>query len=352
MRRLLFLLTLLPGLSWAQKSVQVDGPYVRYEGQQRIVKTIWQDDDDLVVKTEHGALNVVPEGHPEWAFQVKLHTIGSENAAQPLAEKTLFMSDIEGEFAKFRKLLLAAQVIDSAYNWTYGHGSLVIAGDLFDRGKDVVPELWLLYKLEDDAAAAGGSVHVLLGNHDVMNLSGDYRYTDAKYFKHAWFLNTGCAGLFGADTELGRWLRSKNIIEKIGNVLVMHGGLSPALKGLTLDEVNKKYQPYGQQVKVDRNAPFWYRGYFRAPKISMAGVDSTLAAYSCKYIVVGHTIIKWNIASFYEGKIIGVDVDEHKGKPMAALLENGQWFTIDDTGERKRLQYKPSNDQINEKDIL
>jgi len=343
----------------AQKRMPSDGPYVRYVNNRIVVTYIIKDDDLLIPVAENYTgkqaltLKVLPEGHPEWGFTVKLRdSLSNPAAAYPAAGKTLFLSDIEGEFANFRQILLAAKVIDEQYQWTFDQGTLVIAGDLFDRGKDVVPELWLLYKLEDEAHAAGGRVDVLLGNHDIMNLSGDHRYTDPKYFKNAWLIHLGLNELFDADTELGRWLRSKNIIEKTGEVLVMHGGLSPALKGSNLDELNQQYRPYDQQQKADRNSPFWYRGYFMAPKISPVGVDSTLKQYDCKWILVGHTIVKWNIASFYGGKVIGIDVDVHKSKPMAASLENGKWYIVDDQGNRKPLLYKPANDNITQKDIL
>lgn len=240
----------------------------------------------------------------------------------------------------------------------------MIPGDLFDRGKDVVSELWLLYKLEDEARLAGGWVQVILGNHDVMNLSGDHRYTDAKYFKDAWLLHTDINGLFDADTELGRWLRSKNVVEKCGEVLVMHGGLSPVLlaRGWSLAQLNGLCRPYydfprGQlpvqaQVLFGKDALFWYRGYFMQPRATMGLVDSTLSRYGCRWIVVGHTIVKWNIASYYGGKVIGVDVDEHLNHVEAALLENGKWFTINGDGKILPLVYKGSNDLVTDKDVL
>lgn len=349
-----------------QAQTPFDGPYVRYIDHQLQLTYINKQDELLQLQNKTSSVfTVTPEGHPEWVFTVKLRdTLVNDPASYPAAAKTLFMSDIEGEFANFRKLLLAAKVIDTAYNWTYGTGALVIPGDLFDRGRDVIPELWLLYKLEDEAKAAGGSVQVILGNHDIMNLSGDHRYTDAKYFKDAWLLKTGIDSLFNENTELGRWLRSKNIIEKTGDILVMHGGLSSAIlsKHLSIEQINALCRPYydkrranipsGLQVYFGKDALFWYRGYFMGKKASMAQVDSTLLQYDCRYIVVGHTIVKWNIASYYVGKVIGVDVDEHSGQTEAAIYENHRWSTIDNKGHRKPLRYKPANDLVNEKDIL
>ena len=354
------------------KPVVVDGPYVSYHDGRIYAANILKDDDlllpviDFYPDTQKAImLKVVPEGHQEWAFKEKLKpAIENEASVYPQSEKTLFISDIEGEFAGFRKLLIAAKVMDEGYNWTYGANTLVIPGDLFDRGKDVVPELWLLYKLEDEAKAAGGSLQVILGNHVIMNLTGDHRYTDGKYFKNAWLLKTNCTQLFGRDTELGRWLRSKNIIEKTGNVLVMHGGLSPEILGKkqSVDQMNTECRPYydavrrqipdSLQVFFGPKALFWYRGYFIQPKISMAQLDSTLAFYHCRYILVGHTIVKWNIASYYGGKVVSVDVDEHKGQTAAALYEKGKWYRMDDKGKTKKLVYQTGNDEIKETDIL
>ncbi len=348
-----------------------DGPYVFYKGNKVVVTAIERDDDLLSVKTvshddpKNIVLTVVPEGHADWTFKVSLRTtLSNDLVSSAPTGNCLFMSDIEGEFGNFRKLLLAAKVIDEQYHWTYGTGSLIVPGDLFDRGKDVVPELWLLYKLEEEAKAAGGSVIVILGNHDIMNLSGDHRYTDAKYFKDAWLMHVALDDLFDKSTELGRWLRTKNLIEKCGDVLVMHGGLSPAVLQTSWDpeRLNARSRPYYDrhlntmpvdvQLLFGKQGLFWYRGYFMAPKSTMASVDSTLAQFGCKYIVVGHTIVKWNIASFYGGKVIGVDVDEHAGHVGAALYAGGQWFTVDGDGKVLPLIYKAGNDLVTDKDIL
>ena len=48
-------------------------------------------------------------------------------------------------------------------------------GDQLDRGDDERAILALLYRLEQEAQAAGGAVHVLLGNHEIMNAQGDLR---------------------------------------------------------------------------------------------------------------------------------------------------------------------------------
>jgi hypothetical protein len=335
-------------LVWGNVSfAQEDGPYVFYNGNKVVVKRIVSgngevDSFEVANKAKH-LLQVNLEGHPDWDFTVKLKD--SNLIRTPVfvaATQTLVLSDIEGEFEPFRNLLLASKVIDMHYNWTFGNGRLIVAGDLFDRGKQVSQFLWLLYKLEDEAKAKGGDVNVVLGNHDVMNLSGDFRYVHPQYMANASAMNESYADLYDRDTELGRWLRSKNTIEKIGDLLVLHGGLSRMIldKQMSLEAINEITRPYYDKILPDSlkdffnaNSLFWYRGYFLEPKASQGLIDSSLAFYGCKKIIVGHDIID-HIAAIYQNKVIGVDVDEHQLSHEALLIEKDKYFRIDDKGNK------------------
>ena len=52
---------------------------------------------------------------------------------------------------------------------------LVSLGDLLDRGAESRKVMDLLMKLQSQAPASGGHVHVVIGNHELMNLTGDMR---------------------------------------------------------------------------------------------------------------------------------------------------------------------------------
>ena len=75
---------------------------------------------------------------------------------------------------------MAGKVIDTDLTWSFGDGHLVIVGDVFDRGPNVTECLWLIYRLEQEASAAGGAVHFLLGNHELMVMRGDLRYLNER----------------------------------------------------------------------------------------------------------------------------------------------------------------------------
>lgn len=49
-------------------------------------------------------------------------------------------------------------------------------GDILDRGDQEIKLLYLLERLQRQAAAAGGALWVLNGNHETMNVGGNFRY--------------------------------------------------------------------------------------------------------------------------------------------------------------------------------
>lgn len=241
------------------------------------------------------------------------------------------------------------------FQWTFEKGHLVLVGDFFDRGDNVVPVLWLIYNLERQAKEKGGLVHFIIGNHEVMNFQGDYRYVDRKYKDTALGLDKSVKDLFGKNTVLGDWLTSKNCIEKIGDAIYVHGGLSEQTtkSGLNLEEMNtiarKYYRKSTSEIKKDSKAKvvfnsasglLWYRGYFK-DKIAQKEVDFIIAHYKATEIIVGHTVVDNNIAMLYDKKIIAIDLKHPRkpkhGKVKALWKENGVYYQIDETGEKRKL---------------
>lgn len=330
-----------------------DGPYVSYEGGKiwkRIVENGAADKSELKEGIVH-----VNFADPKLNYTVLLKkSLQNEPAVYDQPKKMFVVSDIEGEFMGFRNLLIANKVIDEQYNWIYGKGHLVICGDLFDRGLAVTETIWLIYRLEELAKKAGGYVHTILGNHDIMNLSGDLRYVQPKYMESAKLMGLEYMSLFNKSSELGRWLRTKNTIEKIGDNLCMHAGVSPVINELdyTIEQINDLCRPFYDQVKMlqgvgdkkidpffmGTSSLFWYRGYFFEPKASEADVSKTLQVFNVKRIIVGHTIVKGNVAFYYGGKVLGIDVDRHGDDHQAAVFENGEWFAVNVRGERRTIK--------------
>jgi hypothetical protein len=245
--------------------------------------------------------------------------------------------------------------MDDHYHWTFGNGHLVLIGDFVDRGTMVTEVLWLLYSLETQAAASGGKVHYILGNHEIMNMTGDLRYLHPRYLAHADTMKIPYMQLFGQQAELGRWLASKNVIESVGRVLFLHSGVSSYFNQveMPLNAINDTARlyyydtmelpsPIANLVFSDYG-PFWYRGYyFGTPPATQGQVDSTLNLYHCRYIVTGHTLISKEIISRYDGKVINIDLPHYLGISEALLFEANKMYRVDTAGLKKEISALPN----------
>lgn len=270
-------------------------------------------------------------------------------------EKIFAISDIEGDFDKFIQILQRNKVINDSLNWNFQKGHLVLLGDFFDRGDDVTATLWLCYKLEAEAKKAGGQVHFILGNHEQMNLQGNIKYVQPKYKALAQKLNIPYKEFYGKNSELGRWLRSKNSIEIINNILFCHGGISPnfiknkesietinknILKAIEHFDISKEINTNDTFYKyLNMESPLWYRGYFEDwsyyKKSTQSEVDAVCNHYKIQKVIVGHTTVE-EIKTHFNGKIIGINVKRHydntKNKPSALLIENNKFYAVNELG--------------------
>ncbi|HEY8510236.1 MAG TPA: metallophosphoesterase [Steroidobacteraceae bacterium] len=280
----------------------------------------------------------------------------------PLAQNQAFfvVADTHGEFEIFVELLRQHGVIDEALRWSYGTGRLALLGDVFDRGPNQTEILWLIYKLESEAARAGGSVHLLLGNHESMVLTGDERYLNPKYRKAAQALGVSSyAQLWDSQSLLGRWLRTKAAVMKVGDFLCLHGGISPDLteQKLTLATINHSVRDFlsgkpsalATFLVTGRTGPLWYRGYFPDvaqgsgyPLATEEHVAAALAHFDVDQILVGHTVVE-RVKPLYSGAVIAVQVyprrDKHTGQltAEAAIWQQGRWHRAKIDGTRDPL---------------
>ncbi|HEX6191660.1 MAG TPA: metallophosphoesterase [Chitinophagaceae bacterium] len=351
--------TALPTTQFAGKT---DGPYVLYSNEYIYTKYI-QDDkgavsvksDSFVISEKGRILLKVNTDDPAQLFTVKLkNQLQPENTEYPGVNKMLVVSDIEGSFAAFRKMLQGNGVIDKDLNWTFGNGHLVLTGDFVDRGEQVTEVLWLIYSLEDKAKEAGGYVHYVLGNHEIMNMSGDLRYLNKKYVDNALLLNANFVTLYGENSELGRWLRTKNVAEKVGDILFIHAGISDLVNrmDITAPSINNLVRPYYADTTYRYNdpkldtlysdfGPFWYRGYYAGTrKASISQIDSTLAKFGVKHIATGHTVIADTVSMLYGGKVFNTDVHHAKGISEGLLVDGKNIYRVNALGEKFLLLRK------------
>lgn len=338
---------------------KLDGPYVTHQDSGQVVaqsRSAQGISQQVFASAKDANIEVqLPEGLG--SFTVALQ---SSHEPEPwqygLPSKFTMTSDIEGNIVALVNILVQAGVMDAEYNWTYGTGHLYHMGDMFDRGEYVAESTWLLYHLENQAKAAGGDVHFILGNHDLMNLYGDWRYLDESYVETAAYLGMPLTALYSADTELGRWLRSKNLIEVAGDVAFTHAGFNVELVDaitaglLTVEQLNETgrfhldnfYGNYAEDNTRLTYLPsrlYWARDvvnpfrekYADRPDKWLGGeskvggdlnfhLDRGLAAFDATKLVVGHTVFA-DPSFLYDGKVLAVDVDHVDNLAIDNLVE-------------------------------
>lgn len=110
-----------------------------------------------------------------------------------MSNPLFIIGDIHGELSKLRKLLREAGLTNSKDHWHGGDTRLWFMGDLVDRGPDSLGVVDLVMQLQRQAAETGGSVQVLLGNHEVL-LAAAYKFgqkSSRSAFVTSWERNGG-----------------------------------------------------------------------------------------------------------------------------------------------------------------
>jgi len=296
-------------------------------------------------------------------------------------ERVIAFGDVHGAYDDLTQLLRTVGVVDAQLHWAAGTAQVVSTGDLMDRGPGSRQVLDLLMRLQTEARSAGGMLHVVLGNHEAMNLLGDLRYaTPAEFAAYAadepadvreqarqeWSAKHGPSAAaefdtkfprgyfakraaFARDGQYGRWLLGLPVAIIINDTLFMHGGPSAALTGLSIDEINRRYraalsdvlnlpgalEPANRLAAADQNAllsqdgPNWYRGTAVCNEALETDVLKPLMdGLGVKRVVIGHTITRdLRVASRFDGTVVKLDTGMnrpvYKGHPAAVLLERG-----------------------------
>ncbi len=266
--------------------------------------------------------------------------------------KVVVIGDLHGDYDNFEKIIKRTGLVDSHLHWTGGDTHFVQTGDIMDRGPNAKGIMDVLMALEGEAEAAGGKVHVLIGNHEEMNIGGIvFRYPDyvtldqfrsflpdkyrqrqerelqkrqriaeargdrtspeviAEEFWNDLKNNTEAQHeyLVSFNDKYGKWLLRHNIIIKIDDTVFVHGGISEKFSLWGLEKINERYRKeltdiqralvYGEptypsklELAYQGDGPLWYRELATVPEPDMREeVDRILANLGAKHLVIAHT---------------------------------------------------------------
>ncbi len=325
--------------------------------------------------------------------------------------KVVAFSDVHGAYDELTELLSELDLIDADQRWIGGDTHLVSTGDLLDRGADSRAVMDLLMSLQTQAQEAGGRVHVVLGNHELMNLYGDLRYViDGEYQAYAGDQDTALrnqameewleAGkltkdfedrypvgffshreLFRPEGKYGKWIAGLPFVIVVNNTAFAHGGLSEAVIGRDLVQVNQvlgdelnayldawlplrdagvvtigddfwgRYDVVATWLKNQTDSseltqaaerflktenswlfgddnPHWYRGnLYCSPIFQFEQTQKALAGIGATRLVVGHTPTRGEVRSHLRGSVIALDTGMapyYNGRPSALIMDGDQ----------------------------
>jgi hypothetical protein len=281
--------------------------------------------------------------------QIDLVPPARDPAVLPAVDSLFILGDTHGDVAALTAGLRAAGLIDDSLRWSGGRSHLVFAGDLTDRGPDVLQLLWLVYRLEREAAAAGGGVHVLLGNHEIMVMLSDLRYVHPEETEVAELHGAGYEQLFDVrESLIGRWLAAKPAVIRVGDILIAHGGVAGETARLTLEAFDDTLAQYmgeelfhrwadttfmpvidsvSYQMRQDffwgPRSVFWHRAYVQSDTLATE-LDRVLTAWGASTLVVGHTSVQ-QIEARYGGRLIATHTPRFGAELLLLAREDDGW---------------------------
>ena len=255
---------------------------------------------------------------------------GSPETLHGPFSRVVAIGDLHGDADSMGEVLALAGLIDGEHHWSAGDTLLILMGDLVDRGDESRQVLEWAMRLEGEAVGAGGKTVVLLGNHEVMNITGDWRYVtpgDVVAFGGV----AARKDAFGPHSAIGSWLRGRDAVFKWGETIFVHGGVSPSVAALGVEGVNRGVHAAlvgaGSPDLLGADGPLWFRSYLteEEPQICVQAEQALLALGAAR-MVMGHTTQQdGRIASRCGGRILGIDtgISDYYGRRLAALELRG-----------------------------
>ena len=240
---------------------------------------------------------------------------------RPAAKRVVAIGDVHGDLAATRAALRAGGVIDDKDAWIGKDTVVVQTGDVLDRGDDEQAILDLLFKLEGEAKAAGGALVFLLGNHELMNAAGDFRYVTPGAMHDFDEAGGDRLAVLGPGGAYAKKLAAHDVVAIVGDTLYSHAGVAGEF-ATQIEAVNMSARCWldGQAggprdvpiAMTSEESPVWTRAYGLDP-VDCGALQATLDKLGVKRMVVGHTVQQQGINAACDGRVWRIDVGLGKG---------------------------------------
>ena len=276
----------------------------------------------------------------------------SGRLARGAAARIVAIGDLHGDLSSARRALRLAGAIDADDAWAGGPLVVVQTGDEIDWRDDDRAVLDEIQSLKAQAAAAGGALVALLGNHEIMNASMDFRYVTPggfasfSAFADASAAEAGRASAFHPGGRYAALLADRPLFAKVGDTVFVHGGILPKHVRYGLDRMNDEVDAWllGRRAAlpaplVAEDGPLWTRAYSTPSEDpDCDALDGALSAIGAKRMVVGHTVQPSGISNACQGRVWRIDVGMSRafGGPIEVLQIVGEEVTVLREGDAAR----------------
>tara|TARA_B100000795_G_scaffold222884_1_gene177914 strand:- start:3382 stop:4272 length:891 start_codon:yes stop_codon:yes gene_type:complete len=268
----------------------------------------------------------------------------------PPSDRIIVIGDLHGDWQVTKEIFLKSNLIDLNFKWIAEPKNTIVVqvGDIVDRGGrpdnigDECSEMKIMDFLDECHSKAklyGGGVYCILGNHEIMNVVGNFTYSSPMSIK-----------CFGGPEErknvfkpggilARRFACSRNVVLIVGGFLFVHAGIMPKHLTKNIKEINDEMRDYlntsGSQYSKEFSDYFLaYEGILWNRELAIGNPDcnklkKVLNHFKVGSMVVGHTVQDQGINSKCENKIWKVDTGMSdafgtKGKiQVLEILDNG-----------------------------
>lgn len=162
-------------------------------------------------------------------FESYIYEINDENIS-----RIIIIGDVHGDLKRFKSILIESRVINNNLEWIAEPPNTIIIqlGDQIDslnrntnKNWEVLSDYEMIYfteHLNNIAKVKGGSCISLIGNHELMNVIGDFSYVSPSSLNKD---NNSRLALFKPKGSLALILAKRPLIIKIKDLLFCHAKL-------------------------------------------------------------------------------------------------------------------------------
>ncbi|MBN2528666.1 MAG: metallophosphoesterase [Deltaproteobacteria bacterium] len=271
--------------------------------------------------TDSGTAQPIHVEAKEWTGDARIIAIGDNHA----------------DLSQAQRALQIAQVINENLVWIGKDTIVVQTGDVIDRGTEEREVIDFYERLRPEAAAAGGQIINMNGNHEIMTAQGDYRYmqenacaafsslpgldTSNPAFEN---LTSDCkkrAAAFWPGGPYAKIIADWPMVVVLDKTVFVHGGLHQKHIDYGIDKINEMTRAWllGEgELDTDMvgggTAVYsvdWDRTYssntLLPEETICAAAKNVLDQLGADRMVMGHTV-QTRIIGFCDGRIVRIDV--------------------------------------------